>query len=652
MDLKMMAAPDEILLLGIDGGGSGCRARLARCDGQVLGEGEAGPANLRLGIDMAFAEIGAATRKAMSQAGRAEAGARVIACLALAGASEPKQHALALARAHGFLHRSIVTDAHAACVGAHGGADGGIVIVGTGSIGWAILHGDSYRIGGHGLILSDEGSGAWLGREALRHVLRWRDGLAPPSGLAEELLARFDGDRARLVEWADCATPGAFASLAPHIVRNAAAGDPVATALLGDAGRHIGALLDRLRELSVPRLSLMGGLADTVKQYLPDDKRTFLTAPRGDALSGALRLAREAAQSHFTTSPATGKDPRVKPSTTWMAKEIAEAPDVVACQDAALGPGLRELATRLKSAPPQVVVTCARGSSAHAAAFAKHLIEAYMGLPVSPAAPSVVSVYGHRLCLRNQLVLAISQSGRSDDIIAYVAAGRRSGALTVAMTNDVRSPLAAGSDIVLPIGAGAEVSIAATKTFIATCSALLRLVALWSGDRQLEAGIGSLPRRLKEASQLDWSPAVRVLAAARSLVSIGRGPTLAIAREAALKLKETCNLHAEAFSGAEFLHGPVALVTQKYPILLLIPEDAAATGMRELAVDLQAKGTSLIVAGRAEAGISLPTLAPLQPEADALCLIQSLYGMIVDLAQDLAIDVDRPRNLRKITRTT
>lgn len=342
----------------------------------------------------------------------------------------------------------------------------------------------------------------------------------------------------------------------------------------------------------------------------------------------------------------------MKASTTWMAKEIAQAPHVVAAQNDALRDTLRELAARLRKAPPQVVVTCARGSSAHAAAFAKHLVERYVGLPVSPAAPSITSVYGGTLALQNQLVLAISQSGRSDDIISCVRAARASGALTVALTNDVQSPLAEGSDLVLPIGAGTEVSVAATKTFVATCSALVHLTAAWSGDRAMMGALQRLPRRLAEALQLDWAPAVPLLAAAPSLVAIGRGPTLSMAREAALKLKETCGLHAEAFSGAEFLHGPIALVTPDYPALMLLPTDAAAQGLRELAVDLQSKGTSLLVAGPAPAGLCLPTLAADHPEADALCLIQSLYGTLVDVAQHLAIDVDSPRNLRKITRTT
>ncbi len=192
------------------------------------------------------------------------------------------------------------------------------------------------------------------------------------------------------------------------------------------------------------------------------------------------------------------------------------------------------------------------------------------------------------------------------------------------------SPLAEACDVVLPICAGRELSVAATKTFIATAGALARLTAAWAGERALGEAIARLPERLTEAAALDWRAAVPAVASAGSLVTIGRGSTLAIAREAALKLKETCNRHAEAFSGAEFLHGPVSLVSSRYPILMFMPTDAAAPGMRQLADELRRMGTDLFVAEPGEAGgMRLPTLAPDQPEADAICLIQSFYAMAV-----------------------
>jgi glucosamine--fructose-6-phosphate aminotransferase (isomerizing) len=335
-----------------------------------------------------------------------------------------------------------------------------------------------------------------------------------------------------------------------------------------------------------------------------------------------------------------------------MAQELSEAPLAILRQEQSLAAPLTELVARLRQHPPQVVVTCARGSSAHAAAFAKHLIERYVGLPVAPAAPSIASIYGGELQLKDQLVLAISQSGRSDDLLALTDSARRTGALCVAVTNAPDSPLAEMSDIVLPIGAGPELSVAATKTFIATAAALARLTARWAGNADLEAAIGRLPERLAAAGVLDWSAAVPALAEAASLVTIGRGSTLAIAREAALKLKETCNRHAEAFSGAEFMHGPVSLVETRYPILMFMPSDAAAPGMRKLASELRRMGTALFVAEPGAATASrLPALSADQPEADAICMIQSFYAMAVQLAQRLDIDIDRPRHLNKVTST-
>jgi glucosamine--fructose-6-phosphate aminotransferase (isomerizing) len=338
-----------------------------------------------------------------------------------------------------------------------------------------------------------------------------------------------------------------------------------------------------------------------------------------------------------------------------MAAELHEAPDAVRRQQQGLGAPLAELIRRLKSRPPQFVVTCARGSSAHAATFAKHLIELHLGIPVAAMAPNIATVYRRPLNLDGQLFLTISQSGRSDDLVEATAMARHAGALTAGFVNAADSPLAAVCDVVLPIGAGPELSVAATKSFVATLAALLRLVAAWTEDARLPGALDRLPERLAAATELDWGAAVGALADADSLIAIGRGPTLAIAREAALKLKEIANRHAEAFSGAEFLHGPVALVEPRYPILMFVPGDAAGEGLCRLAGDLTDKGAALFIAGasrdrRTRAQV-LPTLAPTHPEADAVCLIQSFYAMMVQLAGHLGIDPDRPRHLQKVTRT-
>jgi glutamine---fructose-6-phosphate transaminase (isomerizing) len=276
-----------------------------------------------------------------------------------------------------------------------------------------------------------------------------------------------------------------------------------------------------------------------------------------------------------------------------MGAELKAAPEAVKRQEQVLSVTLAPLVARLRRKPPQVVVTCARGSSAHAATFGKHLIERYLGIPVATAAPNIASVYRKRLGLGDQLFLAISQSGRSGDLIEQSAAARASGAVTACITNDTGSELARNCEFVLPMAAGPEFSVPATKTFIASLSALARLTALWADDKALAGALQRLPDRLIASCKLDWSPLVESITGADSLVTIGRGPTLAIAREAALKLKETSNLHAEAFSAAEFLHGPISLVSSGYPILMFTPTDAAAASMRQLADDLRTMGAAL-----------------------------------------------------------
>lgn len=335
-----------------------------------------------------------------------------------------------------------------------------------------------------------------------------------------------------------------------------------------------------------------------------------------------------------------------------MAAELRAAPDAVRRQEEPLRASLAPLVARLRLLPPHVVVTCARGSSAHAATFGKHLIERYIGVPVAAAAPNIASVYHQRLRLADQFFLAISQSGGSGDLIEQATAARASGAVTACITNNEESELARRCEFVLPMAAGPELSVPATKTFVASLAALARLTALWAEDAALAEALRRLPDRLAAASELDWSRLVARFAGADSLVTIGRGPTLAIAREAALKLKETSNLHAEAFSAAEFLHGPVSLVSTHYPILMFTPTDAAAASMRSLAADLRSKGAALFTTdAEDDSPDRLAALAPDHPETDAICLIQSFYAVILPLAAARGTNVDRPRHLQKVTRT-
>lgn len=288
----------NVLLLGIDGGGTSCRARLCTFSGEVLGEAATGPANLRLGLEQGFSALLDAATQALEQAGLPPAHlTRVVACLALAGASEPTYLASAQAYPHPFRQAVIVTDAHAACLGAHEQRDGGVVVIGTGSIGWAVLRGQPYRVGGWGLPVSDEGSGAWLGCEALRRTLWALDGRASWSGLLRALAAAFENDPHLIVRWTQAASPREFGSLAPRVFEHAGLGDPVAQELLALAAHHIDALAAALVEAGATRLALVGGCAPFTRPLLGEATRSHLVEPAGDALHGALQIARTAAQS-------------------------------------------------------------------------------------------------------------------------------------------------------------------------------------------------------------------------------------------------------------------------------------------------------------------------------------------------------------------
>jgi glucosamine--fructose-6-phosphate aminotransferase (isomerizing) len=335
-----------------------------------------------------------------------------------------------------------------------------------------------------------------------------------------------------------------------------------------------------------------------------------------------------------------------------MESDLQEAAAAVDRQASMLTAPLAELIGELRRHRPNVVVTCARGSSAHAATFAKHLIEVSLGLPVAAAAPNVATVYRRALQLKDQLFLAISQSGRSDDLIETAAMARDAGAITAAVVNDPDSPLAKTSQFVLPLGAGLERSVAATKTFVASLAALLQLTASWADDPAMRSACARLPNRLNDATGLDWHEALTALARAESLITIGRGATLAIAREAALKLKETCELHAEAFSAAEFRHGPIALVSDAFPILAFNPGDQAQASLTTLVADLRRKGACVLVAesGEKQDG-RLLALPPDHPDADAICMIQCFYALLVKVAARRGTDADRPRHLQKVTRT-
>jgi len=335
---------------------------------------------------------------------------------------------------------------------------------------------------------------------------------------------------------------------------------------------------------------------------------------------------------------------------TTMYREAAEAPDCVENQLQRNAVPLAALADRLRAHPPAAMVTIGRGSSDHAATYARYLVETRLGILTSSLSPSIFSVFKAPLSLRNMLCLAISQSGRSPDLLAAAGAARDSGAIVVALVNDPDSPLAEIASLVLPQGAGPEKSAAATKSFITSLSAIAQMVALWSGDAAMQAALQQLPSALAQAWQEDWSPCRGNLQTADHLYTVGRGLHLAIAQEAAHKLKETCMIHAEAFSSAEVLHGPNELAGKDFPVLLFRSEDATDASVQEAARRLSAQEASVMMAGGGDPG-TLPV--PRAPHAALapILQIQAFYRMANALACDRGYNPDQPRHVQKVTHT-
>ena len=336
---------------------------------------------------------------------------------------------------------------------------------------------------------------------------------------------------------------------------------------------------------------------------------------------------------------------------TRMHAEAAQAAQAVRDQLFSNAEEMERLGERLRLLAPRAVVTCARGSSDHAATFAKYLIETRLGVLTSSAAPSVSSVYDTRPDLTNSVCLAISQSGASPDLLAAVGKAREAGALVIALVNAKDSPLAQRADHVVPLCAGPETSVAATKSFIASLAAIIHLVSCWAEDRELSEEIRKAPRHLERAWSLDWSAALERLTPATDLFVVGRGMGLGVAQEAALKLKETCGLHAEAVSAAELRHGPMALVRPGFPVLVFSQNDEARAGVEMLAGELVTRKAQVMIAGsRCQGAVHLAS-EPAHPVIEPMLIAQTFYRMANALSLARGFDPDRPPNLRKVTET-
>ena len=336
---------------------------------------------------------------------------------------------------------------------------------------------------------------------------------------------------------------------------------------------------------------------------------------------------------------------------THMLAEAAEAPARVAALLAANAEVVGELAARLRARPPRAVTTLARGSSDNVATFARYLIETRLGILTASSSPSVSSLYAAVPAMDDTLCLVISQSGMSPDLLAAAQAHRGAGALVVALVNAQDSPLAALAEVTLPLRAGPELSVAATKSFITGLAAVVQLAASWGDDRPLLDAVAELPALLQAAWTLDWTAAIEPLARAEHLYVVARGLGFAIAQEAALKFKETCGLHAEAFSAAEVRHGPIALVGPGFPVMVFSQEDETEEGVAAAIAAFISQGADVIQVGGAPAGgLLLPSLrshAVLEPIAQA----QSFYSFADALARARGRDPDRPSHLAKVTET-
>jgi glutamine---fructose-6-phosphate transaminase (isomerizing) len=338
-------------------------------------------------------------------------------------------------------------------------------------------------------------------------------------------------------------------------------------------------------------------------------------------------------------------------SQTLMFREAQEGPEVIARQSAANASLIATVAAKLRALSPRAVVTLARGSSDNAATFAKYLIETKLGVLTSSAAPSVSSVYSAQGHLKGAVLIATSQSGKSPDIVTALEAAKKAGAFTIAFVNVIDSPLAKEADVAIPLHAGPEKSVAATKSYLATVAGIAQLVAAWAQDAALTAALTELPALLAQAWELDWSKAVEKLARARDLYVIGRGVGFGAAQEAALKLKETCGLHAEAFSAAEVRHGPMALAKDGFPALVLSQDDETRAGVKELVDALVASGADILLAGFDNPrALVLPTIAA-HPALQPILFLQSFYRMAEQLSRARGMNPDNPPLLNKITET-
>lgn len=342
--------------------------------------------------------------------------------------------------------------------------------------------------------------------------------------------------------------------------------------------------------------------------------------------------------------------------TTLMEQEAAQAPKAVETAFKNNQALFQEIRNRLTHEPLQFAVTIARGSSDHAAYFAKYIIETQLKLMTASFSPSIETIYRARPNLKNSLCIAVSQSGKSPDLCEAMQAARQSGSITIAFVNQTNSPLAQIAEYVVPLFAGEEKAVAATKSYILSLTNMIHFVGTLSNNQTLLTDVQRLPETLNLALTLDWSAAITQLKSQRDALIVGRGYSYPIACEAALKCKETAGLHAEAFSSAEILHGPFALVGKDYPVLIFTQNDASLKGSIALAEKCLSTGAKPMIALPVSVDLSkgivrLPTPEFSHPICDPVNAILSFYKMMASLATLRGHNPDSPPHLNKVTET-
>jgi glucosamine--fructose-6-phosphate aminotransferase (isomerizing) len=305
----------------------------------------------------------------------------------------------------------------------------------------------------------------------------------------------------------------------------------------------------------------------------------------------------------------------------------------------------QQLAEKIRAFDPAFVYMVGRGTSDHAGVFARYLIEVELGVVVAAAAPSVASLFSRQLKLNKALVLLISQSGRSEDLLAQGRAAKQSGALVVALVNDISSPLAALADYAIPLLAGPEKAVAATKSYLCTLSALLQLVAHWKQDQALLDALDTLPAALLQVVEQPTQLQAEHFKTLRHSVVLGRAFGYAIAREIALKIKEVCGIQAEAFSSAEFLHGPISLLNQPLTLLNVQLNDESSEAHQAQIAEVKKRGGVVLTLALAAGQHSI------HPRFQPLLLMQRFYLDIEAVALALGLNPDAPVGLNKVTST-